>query len=772
CGRKSFQIPIFDDSKVDSDETRHLELYNPYGTTLNHSDAILTIIDDDKNSDGSSLIQFLPSDYTVNESAYHAVIWVDRIGCDSDSPPVSVSYSSRDGSAISEEDYQTVTGTLTWGENGKKGDCSAKWFNVPIVDDFLFDNRSKTLYLELNTPIGPAKLGNSEAELTIRDDEKDGTIIGFLQENYQVKEGDESVTLTVERTNCLDGLASEALIRYRSTDKGTASQYSDFQTISGYDYDSSRLFWASGECGTKSFEVHVNEDAQFEEDETLILELYDPSPRVTLAQSQAILTIVDNESLWGTAILVAGTTHPNDTLFPYSNESTQRLYRLLQERGFQDEDIYYLNPLPPDLDGDGSPEPERQDYPLSNPYEKLAQAFKATQKNLPAGQPFLFYWHGQARPDYLRIHEDYELSVEKLNQLLEMIPYTEQVIILDGCYSGSFLDELKAPNRIVLTSTDDIHQACDIRYGSFSEFLIQGLRRGESIGNAFFNARGQITSQLRFGNQYPWLDDDGDGQYTSRDGNHAMTIYLGGKEYDRLPPPEIVSHPPITLTDNSTNATLWLTVEEPILKARAKLLQPDLPVIEYQGEATYWASSELELRYNEESERYETVYDAFCRAGRWQILYQVQSENGVWSDIQMGEVQQTSDSQAEACLTPLTVNMDLEQTRYTGGDKFALKMTVDGVGEADLYVAITTPAGHFMTLAYPEKWSALNTAHPYLSGIQTVVPPIEYPLNLSIPAGLVFGHYSVCGILVLPNAEALNQSQWIHSDCAKFEIDD
>ncbi|MEK8016502.1 MAG: hypothetical protein VSS75_006500, partial [Candidatus Parabeggiatoa sp.] len=46
CGRKSFQIPIFDDSKVDSDETRHLELYNPYGTTLNHSDAILTIIDD------------------------------------------------------------------------------------------------------------------------------------------------------------------------------------------------------------------------------------------------------------------------------------------------------------------------------------------------------------------------------------------------------------------------------------------------------------------------------------------------------------------------------------------------------------------------------------------------------------------------------------------------------------------------------------------------------------------------------------------------------
>jgi len=773
CVPKTFDIRIINDSEVESDETIGLELYNPSGATLNHSEAILTIIDDDKNSDGSSLIQFVHGRYTVNESVSPAVIWVERIGCDSESPPVSVSYRSRDETALSGEDYQMVTGTLTWGKNGRKGDCSAKWFNVPIVDDFLFENFSEIFYLELNTPTGAAKPGTpTKLELTIVDDDKEGSFIGFSPENYQVKEGDESVTITVERTNCLEGLASKASINYRSTDKSTALKNDDyhFQKTSGY-YSSS-LFWDAGECGTKSFEVYVQEDAQFEEDETVILKIYYSSHGITLGQSQAILTIVDNQPLWGTAILVAGRTHPNDTLFPYSNEYTQRLYRLLLERGLQDEEIHYLNPLPPDLDGDGSPEPERQDYPLSNPAEKLAQAFRATQKKLPAGEPFLFYWHGQARPDYLRIHEDYELSAEQLNQLLEDIPANaEQVIILDGCYSGSFLDELKAPNRIVLTSTDDLNQACDIRYGSFSEFLIQGLRRGESVGQAFFNARDQITSQFRFGNQYPWLDDDGDGQYTSLDGNRAMTTYLGGKEDDMAPLPEIVHiHPPLSLTDNTAKATLWLTVEESILKARAIVVEPDLPFLEYQSEGTYWARTELELQYNEVTERYETVYDYFCRAGKWQILYQVQSENGVWSDIQMGEVQQTSDSSAAACLIPLTVKLDLKQTRYTGGDKLPLKMTVEGVGEADLYVALTTPTGHFMTLAYPEKWSALNTAQPYLSRIHSALPPIEYPLNLSIPAGLVFGHYSACGILVPPNVEALIQNQWIHSDCVKFEI--
>ncbi|MEK8016458.1 MAG: formylglycine-generating enzyme family protein, partial [Candidatus Parabeggiatoa sp.] len=257
------------------------------------------------------------------------------------------------------------------------------------------------------------------------------------------------------------------------------------------------------------------------------------------------------------------------------------------------------------------------------------------------------------------------------------------------------------------------------------------------------------------------------------DGNRAMTTYLGGKEDDMAPLPEIVQiHPPISLTEHSAKATLWLTIDEPILKARAIVVKPDLPFLEYQSEGTYWARTELELRYNEESEGYETVYDYFCRAGKWQVLYQVQSENGVWSDIQIGEVQQTSDSSAAACLSPLTVKMDLNQTRYTGGDTLPLKMTVEGSGEADLYVALTTPGGHFMTLVYPEKWSALNTAQAYLSRIQSADSPIEYPLNLSIPAGLVFGHYSACGILVPPNAEALTQNQWIHSDCAPFEIYD
>ena len=767
CGTtKTFNVPIQDDSEIEGDETVNLSLDN--GKT-----AVLTILDSDK-----SVFSFSQEKYSVGEGySYGARIGIKRTQCGSDSPRTSISYASSNGTATSEDDYRAVSEILTWGASG---DCRSKWPKILINDDSIVEG-DETVNLTLSHVNGGTEI--DKAVLTIIDD--DANVVGFSQENYSVNEDAHSATITIDRTECLE--SSSVSVRYQNNSYGstTGTSGSDYNVVSG------QLTWEEGEgCESKSFEVPILDDSELEGNETVNMTLYSPSG-TKLGQSNAILTIIDNESLptpqpstssLGQAIIIAGIARPKDSLFPYSNEYVQRMYNLLKERGFTDEDIHYMNPQPPDLDFDGYLEEQRHDYKLLDPEQELADVFDEASKYLQAGQQFVFYLHGHALPDHFRIKQDYELSAEKLSHLLDKIPASiEQVIMLDSCYSGSFLDDLKGnTNRIVLTSADADNRAWEIVGNeSFSNKFISELRHGETIGEAFNRAKVMIKNDPKsFGNQDPWLDDDGDGLYTfTGDGRYAARTYLGRQGVHAAPPPEIVSVHPRILLDDTATATLWIKVipnrEEVINKVRAVLMKPNnLQFRDYQGEATnFGRNTDLELRYNGAQERYEGVYDYFCTEGEWRVSYQVQSKEGIWSDIAFGEVQQVPAPQAPACLVPMTVKMGLNQTRYTTGDTLRLDMVVNGAGNADLYVAILFPGSGFMTLGYPDRFGFLNTIQPYLLS-ENISGKKVYPiLNLQLPSGLVLGNYSTCGVLVHPNSvDVLDRNNWIHLDCPQFEM--
>ena len=423
-------------------------------------------------------------------------------------------------------------------------------------------------------------------------------------------------------------------------------------------------------------------------------------------------------------------------------------------------------------------ENERQDFDLFEPAQELTQAFDNAANRLQAGQQLVVYIHGHARPHYIKIKRDYELSASVLRDLLARIPAgVEQVIILDTCFAGSFLDELQGvENRIVVTSSDDNSYGWDTQYKSFSDQLIRELRRDNNLRDAFQIARDTVIIDPAFQEQEPWLDDDGDGQYTSHDGRRAATVYLGREGAHKAEVPEIVQvHPRLTLTGDSATATLWVTVlatPEAIKKVRAVLIRPDLPTNGYQGESTDFGRTEVELLYNAAKSRYEIDYDHFCTSGTWRISYQVQDTEGVWSDIEMGYLEQSPAIQAPICYVPTTIQMDLNNFRYTAGDTFRLDMTVDGEGLADTYVAIVFPDGHFVTLSYPDKFSFPKIANPYRQGM-TISGPRVYSsvLALVLPPGLPVGDYSACGVLVQPNAaDVLDSRHWIHLDCSSFEV--
>ncbi|HJR07106.1 MAG TPA: Calx-beta domain-containing protein [Pyrinomonadaceae bacterium] len=115
----------------------------------------------------SGTIQLDSATYSGGESAGTITINATRTG--GTDGTVTVSYATADGTAssVSNADYQSTAGTLTW----LAGDGSAKSFNVPITSD-TDDESDETFTVTLSNPTGGAMLGSpTTATVTIQDDD-------------------------------------------------------------------------------------------------------------------------------------------------------------------------------------------------------------------------------------------------------------------------------------------------------------------------------------------------------------------------------------------------------------------------------------------------------------------------------------------------------------------------------------------------------------------------------------------------------------------------
>ncbi len=273
CGEKNFNVSIFEDSNAEGNETVGMNLTQPSGANIHQGGAILTIID----NDNSVVLGFSEEAYNVNEGE-KALISVDHLGCGPQSPIVSVSYASSDGTAT-QEDYVTVNGILV---GGKGVNCSWR-FNVPTIDDTVPED-NETILLKLADITGDAKLGVQEAVLTIIDN--DGSRIGFSQKNYVVNEDEPSATIRVERTDCVKN--NPISVDYQSKSYGGTASSDDYDSVSG------QLSWKHNQCIPLTFEIPIKDDSITEEDETVHLSLSQLSG-ATFTQNTATLTIIDND---------------------------------------------------------------------------------------------------------------------------------------------------------------------------------------------------------------------------------------------------------------------------------------------------------------------------------------------------------------------------------------------------------------------------------------------------------------------------------------------
>jgi urease beta subunit len=251
------------------------------GTTINHDiDAYKVINDDDARKAGTLHLDKI--NYTVDEDAGEVVILVNRLGGTTGS--ASVYYETSDDSATEGSDYGSTSGRLRWGN----GDSSSKEIRVPIKDDDI-EETLESFKVTLSDPRGGARLGDSEAVISIKDNDDTSTNPGEISlgsSTYTVDEDAGSITINVTRSGGSYGEARATI------------DLSDITALAGSDYTDTNptLTWANGESGDKTFTISILDDSEVEGDETFKVELSSIEGANEGDIKESTVTITDNDS--------------------------------------------------------------------------------------------------------------------------------------------------------------------------------------------------------------------------------------------------------------------------------------------------------------------------------------------------------------------------------------------------------------------------------------------------------------------------------------------
>ncbi|MDM8564706.1 Calx-beta domain-containing protein [Candidatus Halobeggiatoa sp. HSG11] len=296
----------------------------------------------------------------------------------------------------------------------------------------------------------------------------------------------------------------------------------------------------------------------------------------------------------GYAILVHGKLENEEGLSAHK-KTTNRIYKALKERGFEDNNLYYFN-----YSADNSAYTDdkvvvkNKEITVISKGEPsktaIGEAFVDIKNKMnvnPAPLYLIMVDHGKSDGTF-HIYNENNTSAEdnviipsEINEWLTTLEgkletkakTKARLVILGACYSGSFISKLsQSPifndpddpktltnaGRIIITSATaqeesykGLQEPDGIRSGEFfMEELFIRLNKGDNVRDAFEFATEKTENFTRKGDgntdnsffdeamQHPLLDDDGDGQGSNslaaaNDGFQAKDIFLGfGAKYN------------------------------------------------------------------------------------------------------------------------------------------------------------------------------------------------------------------------------------------------
>lgn len=241
---KTVNIPIFNDNIDEADETVILALESPTGGAILGSpiNAILTIVD---NDNAPTLSVNNVSQNEGNSGSTPFTFTVSLTG--QSSQPVTVFYSTADGTATAPADYAALMQNIITFEPGE----TTKQVVVQVVGDFN-NEANENFFVNLSGPVG-AQIGTGQGVGTIVNDDVGGAF-RLASAEFSVGEASGSISITVQRTG---GLSNGATVNY-STANGTAIGGLDFTHVSG------TLVFQGGQT-SRTFNIPILADGQTEQ---------------------------------------------------------------------------------------------------------------------------------------------------------------------------------------------------------------------------------------------------------------------------------------------------------------------------------------------------------------------------------------------------------------------------------------------------------------------------------------------------------------------------
>jgi hypothetical protein len=321
-------------------------------------------------------------------------------------------------------------------------------------------------------------------------------------------------------------------------------------------------------------------------------------------------------------ILGGGLADQYNTYWQATTRFCTEIYRNFRKKGFTDDMIHLLiNSDMMDINYNGQADDDVTD---TNPPTRAAFLHVIENEfaaSLNEETPLYIYMQGHGTSDsrFKVLGDDEFVTAPEIDAALDQIQTKtgcKVILILESCYSGSFISHLSGENRIIVTSAGgepyNTDQSGSI---SFSRFLFSKLMEGDSLKKSFDSA-GQRLTATRY--PAPALDDNGDKVYDLWDGMTAANTWLTGNLSWGLKP-VITQADAVQVLEGASELPIRVKVTAGDTLTQRVWVQIIAPDANITGGNTTVFYPETELVQNSADGLYEGTVKGLYKAGLWKI---------------------------------------------------------------------------------------------------------------------------------------------------------
>jgi PKD repeat protein len=329
----------------------------------------------------------------------------------------------------------------------------------------------------------------------------------------------------------------------------------------------------------------------------------------------------------GFAILVGGGIASNQNLeWNVTKKLLTDAYLDFKRMGFSDDMIYLMiDSEIMDINGDDIKDDiVDEDDPSVN---KLIDVIKTEFSDVLTENDTLYLYmmgHGTNNAKFRLYGADEYISSAQLNTALKYLQENTScsvVIILEYCYSGTFIQALHHPKRLIITSADnEPYRTDDSGNISLSRYLFSRLCRGYSIQKAFEYARNKLTN---IGYPSPRLDDFDD--------DHLLADLTYLPEQLKWTQPEISHIDLYPILDGKNTLSVSVSVEsaaESITKVWAQVIPPVVNISSGTGTIQF---HETQLNHVQGTE-YSGEVEGFSYDGNYNVIFYAKNRSSEVSE--------------------------------------------------------------------------------------------------------------------------------------------